>query len=242
MIHPQLLNLCVTCIFICPTSRDYAGLTTLKDDQFEPEEYSKFVSFRYKCKWQFGNFKHASIGIKCLITLTRQNLRERKEIQTRPSLKVNLFLYKYIFLLLLLLLLLSSLSLFLITSLSYVGEKVSHLSCCEKQEVSVTESTSHLLWECPMARNVWAISKGRVQKCSNQVQGFFQLFRMSKGKLTKTELERWATTSWAIWNARNKYYFEKVQMQPKSIMDHATVILEDYQRLAASQNTIAVVP
>uniref|UniRef100_A0A7N2MJI0 Reverse transcriptase zinc-binding domain-containing protein n=1 Tax=Quercus lobata TaxID=97700 RepID=A0A7N2MJI0_QUELO len=27
------------------------------------------------------------------------------------------------------------------------------------------ESTSHLLWECPMARNVWA----RVQKCSNQM-------------------------------------------------------------------------
>ena len=95
-----------------------------------------------------------------------------------------------------------------------------------------------------MARNVWAISKGRVQKCSDQVQDFFQLFRMLKGKLTKTELERWATTSWAIWNARNgnKYYFEKVQVQPRSIMDHATGIQEDYQRLAASQNTIAVVP
>ena len=242
MIHPQLLNVCVSFSFVLLPVIMLVSPHWMMTD-LNLEEYSKFVSFRYKCKWQFGNFKHASIGIKCLITLTRQNLRERNEIQTRPSLKVNLFLYKYIFLLLLLLLLLlSSLSLFLITSLSYVGEKVSHLSCCEKQEVSVTESTSHLIWESPMARNVWAISKGMVQKCSNQVQGFFQLFRMSKGKLTKTELERWATTSWAIWNARNKYYFEKVQMQPKSIMDHATVILEDYQRLAASQNTIAVVP
>nr|POE71305.1 hypothetical protein CFP56_65413 [Quercus suber] len=104
------------------------------------------------------------------------------------------------------------------------------------------ESTSHLLWECPLARNMWAISKGRVQKCSNQVQDFFQLFQMLKGKLTKIELERWATTTWAIWNARNKYYFEKVQVQPRSIMDQATGILEDYQRLAASQNTIDVVP
>ncbi|KAL0007328.1 hypothetical protein SO802_008830 [Lithocarpus litseifolius] len=58
-----------------------------------------------------------------------------------------------------------------------------------------------------------------------------------KDKLTKTELERWATTSWAIWNARNKYFFERVQMQPRTIMDHATGLLEDYQRLAASQNT-----
>ena len=63
---------------------------------------------------------------------------------------------------------------------------------------------------------------------------------MLKGKLTKIELERWATMSWAIWNARNKYYFEKVQMQPRSVMDHAMGTLEDYQRLAASQNTIAV--
>ena len=55
--------------------------------------------------------------------------------------------------------------------------------CCQQPE-----STSHFLWECPLAWNVWAISKGRVQKCSNQVQDFFQLFRMLKGKLTKTEM------------------------------------------------------
>ena len=85
--------------------------------------------------------------------------------------------------------------------------------CCQQPE-----SNSHLLWECLMAWNVWAISKGRVQKCSNQVHDFFHLFRTLKDKLTKTELERWATTSWAIWNARNKYYFEKVQTQPRTII------------------------
>ena len=104
--------------------------------------------------------------------------------------------------------------------------------CCQQPE-----KYSHLLWECPMARNVWAISKGRVQKCSNQVQEFFHLFRMPKDKLTMKELEQWATTSWAIWNARNRYYFEKVQRQPRTIMDHATGLLEDYQCLATSQTT-----
>ena len=120
MIHPQLLN--VRVIFNCPTSRDYVGLTTLNDDQFELEEYSKFVSFLYKWKWQFSHFKYASIGIKCLITLTWRSLREQNEIQTRPSLKVSLFLCKYIYLLLH-----STLALFLITSLSYVRENVSYL-------------------------------------------------------------------------------------------------------------------
>ena len=41
---------------------------------------------------------------------------------------------------------------------------------------------------------------------------FFHLFQTLKDKLTTKELEQWATTSWVIWNARNKYYFEKVQM------------------------------
>lgn len=34
--------------------------------------------------------------------------------------------------------------------------------CCQQ-----LESNSHLLWECPLAWNVWAILKGRVHKCSN---------------------------------------------------------------------------
>ena len=28
---------------------------------------------------------------------------------------------------------------------------------------------AHLLWECPFARNVWALSSGKVQKCRNDV-------------------------------------------------------------------------
>ena len=54
------------------------------------------------------------------------------------------------------------------------------------------ETCAHLLWECPFARNEWAIVKGRVQKCNNEVQDFFQLFRKLVEKLTKKELEQWA--------------------------------------------------
>ena len=38
-------------------------------------------------------------------------------------------------------------------------------------------------------------------------------------KLTRKELEQWAAISWAVWNARNKVYFEKVQLQPKVIVE-----------------------
>ena len=42
---------------------------------------------------------------------------------------------------------------------------------------------------------------------------------MQADRLTKMELDRWATISWAIWNARNKFYFEKIQQHPKAIME-----------------------
>ena len=101
--------------------------------------------------------------------------------------------------------------------------------CCQK-----TESTGHLLWECPLARNVWVLRRGKIQKCSNDAQDFFALFRMQADRLTKMELYRWATISWAIWNARNKFYFEKIQQQPKAIMEGAIGYLDEYQKLAAA--------
>ena len=31
------------------------------------------------------------------------------------------------------------------------------------------------------------------------------------------------------WNACNKFYFEKIQLQPKAIFDRATIFLAEYQ-------------
>ena len=60
-------------------------------------------------------------------------------------------------------------------------------------------------------------------------------------ELSKKELELWATTTWAIWNARNKAYFEKVQTQPKVILDVALALLVTYQMLSATQANMIMV-
>lgn len=64
---------------------------------------------------------------------------------------------------------------------------------------------------------------------------FFLLFNKMQQKLSKLDLEKWATTAWAIWNARKRIYFEHVQVHPKVIFENAMCCLEEYQRLMESQ-------
>ena len=78
--------------------------------------------------------------------------------------------------------------------------------CCQCIEI-----VEHVLWDCPLARNVWALSIGKIQKCTNVAPDFYSLFKWMNDKLNQQELEQWATVSWAIWNARNKFCFEKTQ-------------------------------
>ena len=97
------------------------------------------------------------------------------------------------------------------------------------------ETVSHVLWECAFKRNVWSLSNGRTQKCRNDATDFFLLFEQMRMKLDQPELERWETTAWALWNARNRFYFEHVQVHPRLIMDGARGLLDEYQRLTAAQ-------
>ena len=57
------------------------------------------------------------------------------------------------------------------------------------------------------------------------------LFRMLVDQLPRLELDGWATISWALWNARNKYYFQQVQQPPKVILEGALGFRAEYQRL-----------
>ena len=97
------------------------------------------------------------------------------------------------------------------------------------------ETICHVLWECPFARNIWSLFRGTLQKCSNETEDFFLLFIMLQRKLDQRDLERWAITTWSIWNARNRFYFEHVQAHPKAMFDSAMGLLEEYQRLNAEQ-------
>ena len=80
------------------------------------------------------------------------------------------------------------------------------------------ETVAHAFWGCPLARNVWALVKGKMQKWSFEVEDFYILVRELMGVLTTKELEVWAIVSWFIWNACNRYLFDKKQSQLVDIL------------------------
>ena len=42
--------------------------------------------------------------------------------------------------------------------------------------ITMRPTVAHLLWECPFARNVCALCRGKLQKCPNEAQDIFMLF------------------------------------------------------------------
>ena len=85
-----------------------------------------------------------------------------------------------------------------------------------------------------MARNVWALVAGKLQKRSSEVEDFYVMVRELVYVLSTKELEVWATVSWSIWNARNRCLFDKKQTQPCDIWRSAMTLLQDYQRLSVT--------
>ena len=92
------------------------------------------------------------------------------------------------------------------------------------------ETTSHVLWECPFAQCTWSHVPGKIQKSNSIASCFHLLTRQMIGRLPKKELEVWAIISWSLWNARNKFHFEQVQIHPAGIHRGAMAFLEEYQR------------
>ena len=99
------------------------------------------------------------------------------------------------------------------------------------------ETTLHTLWQCPMARNMWALILGHMQKLPNH-GGDFSLF-MQKIFLdfSKDDTEDWAVITWAIWNARNRHVFDVIQSDPMVIKNGALSLQRDFRQTKRTLNT-----
>ena len=97
------------------------------------------------------------------------------------------------------------------------------------------ETTTHILWECPLANSVWSLVKGKIQKCHVSNEEFQHITRALVGALLRAELEGWAIVSWSIWNARNRYIHEGIQACPSDIVDKGLGVLQEFQNCQSVQ-------
>ncbi|GMY29521.1 putative ribonuclease h protein [Fagus crenata] len=104
--------------------------------------------------------------------------------------------------------------------------KEPHCVFCSQAE----ETTSHVLWACPFANSVWSLMGRQLQKCTISSEEFFLITSHIMTLLPKSELELWATTMWALWNARNKLAMENIEVGPEVIIDNSRRLLEDYRK------------
>ena len=93
------------------------------------------------------------------------------------------------------------------------------------------ESTSHILWECPLANGVWSSFRGKLQKRHVSNEEFQMITKSLVEFLSKEELEEWAILSWSIWNARNSALFEGVKISPVTIFEKGMGLLQEFQRM-----------
>ena len=93
---------------------------------------------------------------------------------------------------------------------------------------SSDETVLHILWQCPLARNVWALVKGKLQKSDSLARAFFNLAQTLKERLSRKEFKLWAMVAWSIRNARNRFYFEESQTPPHAILKSAEMFLDEY--------------
>jgi exonuclease III len=101
---------------------------------------------------------------------------------------------------------------------------------CQQEE----ETTIHALWQCPLARNSWALVRGHVQKIPNQVGEFSGFMQWIFKNFNSNAIAEWAAVAWSIWNARNKVIFEDHQLPPAVILSNGLAIVDEFKKAKMS--------
>ncbi|KAJ8628306.1 hypothetical protein MRB53_021613 [Persea americana] len=91
------------------------------------------------------------------------------------------------------------------------------------------ETTTHILWDCPMARSVWSLSRSKLQKRHVSMEEFQLVTKSLMEMMSREELEEWAVLSWSIWNASNSFIHNGAQVCPPVIFDKGMSLLHEFQ-------------
>jgi hypothetical protein len=84
--------------------------------------------------------------------------------------------------------------------------------------LAVLETLSHALWTCPSAQDVWAECNGKLQKSVCRDGDFTETLFQVGNRLEDDERHLMVTVARLIWFRRNKFIFEGVFQDPKTMV------------------------
>ena len=113
------------------------------------------------------------------------------------------------------------------TKENLVRRRITQDSVCERCNQG-PESGLHALWECGVARDVWAVNKGRLQKSVCGQTNFSHLFVNLMDMLSREELESFMVQSWLIWNQRNSVLHGGMLQDPSRLIQRAADLLDEF--------------
>ncbi|XP_042972882.1 uncharacterized protein LOC122304682 [Carya illinoinensis] len=99
------------------------------------------------------------------------------------------------------------------------------------------EIVEHILWSCPSARDVWALSVRKLQKASPLFHHFQDLVKGFLENLSKEELKVFAVTSWFIWKRRNEMVFKDTFQHPSKVSQLVAYLMDELQLLPQQGKT-----
>jgi hypothetical protein len=81
-----------------------------------------------------------------------------------------------------------------------------------------TETVCHILWECPLAKDVWSACDRRMQKSQGSYGSFMEVLEVVTGRCVREEINLFALIAKRIWSRRNSMMHGGVFLHPNRIV------------------------
>jgi hypothetical protein len=91
-----------------------------------------------------------------------------------------------------------------------------------------TETILHVLWECPLVRDVWGVCDRKIQKMGAVVADFRELMEIFSKKSNTEELGLIATISRNLWKRRNTVLYGGLLTHSNRLAYEARESLENF--------------
>ena len=127
------------------------------------------------------------------------------------------------------------------TRVNLVHRKIIQDNRCEVCKFEA-ETGIHALWNCGVARDVWARCSARLQKCAADQGDMLQLVEFLIARLSSDDLELFLVQAWIIWNQRNGIIHGKQLQPPEVLIKRAQDFLADFRQANVQLSASPLIP